>query len=279
MVAKWLLRKKTASSASAREACLRTANAGGDSASSQAAAASARVGVQLHEPVVRELGGGAVEPLGEQQRLSHRHRVGAAQRGLRWRGEGVRRRWRGRRRGRRRGEPEAELHGLPHLLVLGAVSVRPLRGLRRRRRAARRRDRVCRRERVCPRVGCCSLGRRRRRRVRLGGSVRLCERLDLDDALDQLVVRARADGGGSRGVLRVDEPAVQQPHPQQVEDEQVLRVLQPVHGVKAHVDVEPAAELREERHGVGQIGREVRGRGLRHGIALKHVLGQQRRQL
>ena len=98
----------------------------------------------------------------------------------------------------------------------------------------------------------------------------------LDDALDQLVVRARAyagwgrerarvsrlgggaslcregacrraDGGGSRGVLRVDEPAVQQPHPQQVEDEQVLRVLQPVHGVKAHVDVEPAAELREER--------------------------------
>ena len=131
----------------------------------------------------------------------------------------------------------------------------------------------------------------------------------------------RADGGGSRGVLRVDEPAVQQPHPQQVEDEQVLRVLQPVHGVKAHVDVEPAAELREERlrgeageargcalgranragqrgqgrreivgalrsvdlrsvrHGVGQIGREVRGRGLRHGIALEHVLGQQRRQL
>ena len=46
------------------------------------------------------------------ERLSHRHRVGAAQRGLRWRGEGVRRRWRGRRRGRRRGEPEAELHGL-----------------------------------------------------------------------------------------------------------------------------------------------------------------------
>ena len=34
-------------------------SASGDSASSQPAAASARVGVQLHEPVVRELGGGA----------------------------------------------------------------------------------------------------------------------------------------------------------------------------------------------------------------------------